>query len=47
MLYIVSCRASAKSQCMLELLALPVELRGKSQLDGETAFSYTYKDCTK
>jgi hypothetical protein len=32
--YVVSCLASLQGQCMLELLALPVEIRSKSQADG-------------
>ena len=34
--YVVSCLASLQGQCMLELLALPVEIRSKSQADGFT-----------
>jgi hypothetical protein len=34
--YTVSCLASLQPQCMLELLALPVEIRSKSQADGFT-----------
>jgi hypothetical protein len=36
MTYTVSCLASLQPQCMLELLALPVEIRSKSQADGFT-----------
>jgi hypothetical protein len=34
--YVVTCLTSLQSQCMLELLALPVEIRSKSQADGFT-----------
>ena len=34
--YVVTCLASLQGQCMLELLALPVEIRSKSQADGFT-----------
>jgi hypothetical protein len=34
--YVVSCLASLQPQCMMELLALPIEIRSKSQADGFT-----------
>ena len=36
MTYTASCLTSLQPQCMLELLALPVEIRSKSQADGFT-----------
>ena len=37
--YTVKVLASLQSQCMLELLALPVEIRSKSQADGFTTIA--------
>ena len=34
MTYTVSCLASLQPQCMLELLALPVEIRSLTRADG-------------
>lgn len=34
MIYTVSCLASLKSQCLVELLALPVKIHWRSQSDG-------------
>ena len=39
--YVVSCLTSLQPQCMLELLALPVEIRSKSQADGFTTIVIT------